>query len=356
MNDIFNANGLPVLIGSLPLANHEQAADLVFRHTPQIPSWVQLPIHKKELMVPQFMTSLPGYRCEDDRIYVDTSCAGFENELLQFYEQYMAVMDGSTDLESSMFLLDEEAARGFYVLLERLGAKVAAPVAVKGQVSGPFTCATGLHDQNDRVIFYNEQLRDAVVKLLSLNAKWQVRRLSQFGCPVIIFLDEPALAGFGSSEFISISHDEVDLCLNEVVAAIHEEGGLAGIHICANTDWALVLDSTVDIVNFDAYAYFDKFILYAERIKAFLEAGRIIAWGIVPTLNPADLERESPDSLFDKWHDQAAQVEKLGIPHDVLIRQSLITPSCGAGALSPELAKKVLRLVQEVSRKIRNFA
>ncbi|OQY04749.1 MAG: hypothetical protein B6I22_08750 [Desulfobacteraceae bacterium 4572_123] len=150
MNDIFNANGLPVLIGSLPLANHEQAADLVFQHTPQIPSWVQLPIHKKEMMVPQFMTSLPGYRCEDGRIYVDTSCAGFENELLQFYEQYMAVMDGSTDLEGSMFLLDEEAARGFYVLLERLGAKVAAPVAVKGQVSGPFTCATGLHDQNDR--------------------------------------------------------------------------------------------------------------------------------------------------------------------------------------------------------------
>ena len=112
----------------------------------------------------------------------------------------------------------------------------------------------------------------------------------------------------------------------------------------------------MDIVNFDAYAYFDKFILYADQVKDFLEAGRIIAWGIVPTLNPADLERENPDSLFDRWRTQAAQIEKLGIPHDTLVRQSLITPSCGAGALSPEQAKKVLRLVQEVSGKIRNFA
>jgi methionine synthase II (cobalamin-independent) len=356
MNDIFKADGRPVLIGSLPLEDHEQAVDLVFQHTPEIPGWVQLPVHEKELMIPQFMAGLPGYRWDHGTAYVDTACAEFENELLQFYERYMAVTDGSADLSTSMFLLDEQAAPGFYVLLERLRAQAAAPVAVKGQVSGPFTCATGLHDQNDRALFYDAQLRDAVVKLLALRAAWQVRRLSQFGCPVIMFLDEPALAGFGSSEFISISGKEIDLSLSEVIAAIHAEGGLAGIHICANTDWALVLDSAVDIVNFDAYSYFDKFILYAEKIKSFLDAGRIIAWGIVPTLNPEDLEHESVASLFDKWRLQAAEIEKLGIPYDALVRQSLITPSCGAGALSPELAIKALQLVKEVSRKIRTFA
>ena len=356
MNDIFTADGRPVLIGSLPLEDHEQAADLVFQYTPEIPSWVQLPRHETELMIPQFVNGLPGYHRQGGKAFVDTASAEFENELLRFYEQYMAVADGSADLPTSMFSLDEGVAPGFYMLLERLAAPAGPPVAVKGQVTGPFTCATGLHDQNDRAIFYDAQLRDAVVKLLAMRAGWQVRRLSQFGCPVILFLDEPALAGFGSSEFISISGQEIDRCLSEVIATVHDEGGLAGIHICANTDWALVLDSAVDIVNFDAYSYFDKFILYAEKINAFLQSGRIIAWGIVPTLNPDDLQRETATSLFDKWRLQVEQIEALGIPRDTLIRQSLVTPSCGAGALSPELAKKALLLVQELSHKIRNFA
>jgi hypothetical protein len=52
-----------------------------------------------------------------------------------------------------------------------------------------------------------------------------------------------------------------------VVDAIHTDGGLAGIHVCANTDWSLVLESGADIVNFDAYAYFDRFILYGDPIR-----------------------------------------------------------------------------------------
>jgi hypothetical protein len=129
---------------------------------------------------------------------------------------------------------------------------------VKGQVTGPITFCTGVKDQDGRAIFYNEGLRDAAVKLLALNARWQIRTLSGPQRPVIVFIDEPALAGFGSSEMISISKEEILACLTEVVDAIHADGGLAGIHVCANTDWSLVLESGADIVNFDAYAYFDR--------------------------------------------------------------------------------------------------
>ena len=78
-------------------------------------------------------------------------------------------------------------------------------MAVKGQVTGPFTFCTSVSDQNDRAIFYDLQLRDVAIKLLTLKARWQVQHLSQFKRPVIIFLDEPALAGFGSSEYISVT-------------------------------------------------------------------------------------------------------------------------------------------------------
>jgi len=353
MESNFLPRCLPALIGSLPLTDHAKACQLVLEYTPQIPLWIQLPANKEEGMIPQFMPGLPGICATTDRVYIDTDQDDFENDILKFYEDYMAVTDGDSDLASSRFSLNEKTARGFFVFIDSLKDIDSAPVAVKGQVTGPFTFCTGIGDQNRKAIIYDEQLKDVAVKLLALKSRWQVQQLKQFDCPVIIFLDEPALAGFGSSEFISISRDEIARSFAEVIDGVHAEDGLAGVHVCANTDWALVLDSAADIVSFDAYAYFDRFILYAEQIKAFLDAGKMIAWGMVPTLNPDELEKATSASLVDQWQQKAEQVQKLGIDADQLIAQSLITPSCGAGSLSPEQAVKVLQLTREVSEQIR---
>jgi methionine synthase II (cobalamin-independent) len=352
MVDRFQPHGLPVLIGSLPFAEHRQALQLVLDYTPEIPLWIQLPVHKAEGMVAQFMPGMPGLCATSEGGFIDTAGAGFGDELIRFYEDYLAVVEGRLDLGASRFLLHEDSARGFFVLVESLKRPSAHPIAVKGQVTGPFTFCTAILDQNQKAIIYDEQIKDAAVKLLALKARWQVRQLSQFDCPVIIFFDEPALAGFGSSEFISISKDAIACSLEEVIAAVHAEGGLAGVHVCANTDWSLILDLTADIVSFDAYSYFDKFILYKNSIKAFLKAGKIIAWGIVPTLRVDQLEKETTGSLIDRWKEKAAQVEKLGVDARQLISQSLITPSCGAGSLSAELAIKAVRLTREVSQRI----
>jgi len=354
MVERFQPHGLPVLIGSLPFAEHEQALKLVLNYTPEIPLWIQLPVHREEGMVAQFMPGMPGLCATADRSFIDTAQADFDRDLIHFYEEYLAVMEGNTDLSDSRFLLDEDTARGFFLFIESLKRLSAPPVAVKGQVTGPFTFCTGILDQNKKAIIYDEQIKDAAVKLLALKSRWQVRQLSQFGCPVIIFFDEPALAGFGSSEFISISKDTIIQSLEEVMEAVHAEGGLAGVHVCANTDWSLILDSTADIVSFDAYSYFERFILYKDSIKEFLNAGKIIAWGIVPTLEVDKLENETTESLINRWKEKAAQLEKLGMDSNQLISQSLITPSCGSGSLSAELAIKVLRLTREVSQQIRS--
>jgi hypothetical protein len=349
----FRPNCLPVLIGSLPLEDHHQAVGLVLRHTPEIPVWPQLPAHPREGMMAQFLPGLPGLKTVGERQLVDTADTGFDEGLVAFYEAYLAVSEGAGDLEDSRFALTPEAAGGFFALLQAIPDLQPPPVALKGQVTGPFTFTTGVSDQEKRAIFYNPQVRDAAVKLLALKARWQVRRLGAAGCPVIIFIDEPALAGFGSSEFISVSKDEVSACLQEVLDAIHAEGGLAGVHVCANTDWSVVLGSGVDIVNFDAYAYFDKFILYPELIKAFLANAGILAWGIVPTLRPEDIERETAASLTARWRAQARQVAALGVAPAAIQAQSLISPSCGVGALSLAHATQVLELTRAVSLKLR---
>jgi len=349
----FEASCRSLLIGSLPLEDHGEASELVFRYTPEIPLWVQLPVHAHEGMLQQFLPGLPGLRSAADRTYVDTSAPDFDNEVLAFYEEFVAVTEGGADIDHTRFALGADVAPGIAVLMEQLANRPEAPVAVKGQVTGPFTFCTGVHDETRQAIFYNPQLRDAAVKLLALKAVWQVRRLAHLGRPVIIFFDEPALAGFGTSEFISVSREDVSACLAEVIEAVHAAGGIAGVHICANTDWSLALDSSADIVNFDAYAFFDRFVLYPELIRRFVSDGKILAWGIVPTGNRDDIVKETADSLAEKWYAEVARVEALGIDRRRIVSQSLITPSCGAGTLPLELAEKVLQLTREISNRIR---
>ncbi len=51
MIEAFQPGGIATLIGSLPLADHGAAIDLILKHTPEIPFWAQLPVHKEEGMV-----------------------------------------------------------------------------------------------------------------------------------------------------------------------------------------------------------------------------------------------------------------------------------------------------------------
>ena len=355
MTEVFQANGLATLIGSLPLADHDEALDLILEYMPEIPLWAQLPVNRQEGMMVQFTPGLPGICREQNTLLVNSSGEAFADELLQLYEDYLAVSEGNVELDDSRFALKEDTARGFFTFLKRMQTPAGPPAAVKGQITGPFTFCTGIVDQDKRAIFYEPQIRDAAVKLLAMRARWQAERLSQFQRPVIIFFDEPGLAGFGSSEFTSISREAVGQCFEEVFEPVHQVGGLTGVHVCANTDWSLVLESSADIVSFDAYAYFDRFILYPDQIKAFLQSGKILAWGIVPTLNADDLEKETCASLVRQFEDNVKQVEALGIDRHQLINQSLITPTCGTGTLSIDLAKKVLKLTREISQEIRKL-
>ena len=313
MLNSFHANCLPLLIGSLPMSDHKEAIELVMNHTPEIPLWIQLPAHREEGMVSQFAPGLPGLKTEKNKAYINTADTNFDNQLLEFYEDYMAVIEGEKDISDSRFILTDDTARGFHVFTDCLNSLATPPLAVKWQITGPFTFTTALCDENKRAIFYNEQLRDVAIKLLALKAMWQVKQLSKYKCPVIIIFDEPALAGFGSSEFTSISQEDIANCFGEVIEAVHAGGGLAGVHVCANTDWSVLLESPADMISFDAYSFFDKFILYSNLIKKFIEAGKILAWGIVPTGNPEDIEKETTDSLVTQWEDKVRVIEGLGI-------------------------------------------
>ena len=349
----FDAACRPTLIGSLPPMDGGEALDLVMTYSPHIPHWVQMPGAANQGMIEQFAPGLPGLAARENTLFVDNEGPAFDADLINFYETYMAVNEGNLDFEESPFVLTPEQAGGFFDFISRIEQVETAPLAVKGQITGPITFTTGLKDKKGRAILFDDQVKDAAVKLIAMKARWQVRQLAIFGVPVVIFLDEPALAGFGSSELIGLSQDEVSACLHEAFEAVHTEGGVTGIHVCANTDWSMVMESQADIVNFDAYGYFDRFMLYEDNIVDFFRSDRVLAWGLVPTLNPEDLLREEAESLAARFFNQVDRMAALGIDTAAILSQSLITPSCGAGSLTLDLAEKVLTLTRDVSDIIR---
>lgn len=347
------ANGLPTLIGSIPLTSHEDALDWIFTYTPTLPLWPQLPGNSLEGMLVQFLEGLPCVLEENNKTFFSTEKEGFETEQLAFFEDYLRLSENKDQMSDSRFSVSRERAEGLYLLTERARDEKNI-VALKGQMTGPFTQLTGVSGQDKRAGYYNSAIREMVVKGLAMKAAWQVSFLKQHGHPTILFIDEPALAGLGSTSFLSISNDDIASDQTEIIDATHQAGGLAGIHICANTDWALILSLGYDIINFDAYGFFDSFGAFTQEIDAFLARDGIIAWGLIPTSQQEAIERESPESLVTLWEKQAQTLVSDSRDIQSILKQSLITPSCGTGSLSPELAKRVLFLTKNVSDLLRD--
>ncbi len=353
--DIFKPGGRPTLIGSLPLDSHREALDWILANTPAIPLWPQLPGKAKEGMMVQFLEGIPCVREETERTFFSTETDNFETEQLSFYEEYLQVSEDINGLADSRFQVSRDRAEGLYLLAET-AADLPDINALKGQITGPFTQLTALKDKTERLGYYDPVIRDMVVKGLAMKAAWQVNLLKKKvpRLPIIIFIDEPALAGLGSSSFISISKEDISLDLAEVSDAIHKAGGLSGVHVCANTDWNILLQSDIDVISFDAFGFFDRFVTCREQIHSYLDRGGIIAWGIVPTSDQKDILAQTPELLATLWEEQAAQLARPQMDIAAILAQTLITPSCGTGSLSRELAERVLALTRDASRLIRH--
>ena len=349
----FQGLGCATLIGSMPQRDRERAIGLVLQTAPEIPAWPQLPAYPAEQMMVQYIEGLPGIVTEEGRQFVKSDTAEFDRQALLFYEQYLALDEGPLPIEDSSFRMGEETSATFRRFLETVKDANLPLRALKGQIVGPFTLLSGLKDQDGRALIYDERFLDIIPKLLGLKARWQIELMRTFGVPVIVFLDEPGLAGFGSSAFITVSAELVLKMLAEVVDAVHSAGGLAGIHVCANTDWLLAFQSNFDIINFDSYGYFDKFALYRKECLQFMAEGGNIAWGIVPTSDLDAIQAQTPEGLAGRWTDRIRELAAGKMKIEEVIAHSLFTPSCGCGSLPEDYAARVLDLLRSFSRIIR---
>ncbi len=333
-------------IGSFPLDDPEEAFGLILEHLPEIPFWPQLPKRGfHEQMVPQYAEHFPGW-VEDavkERVHVDAERALVE--LASFYENEMA---DTVDA----FALSPDYAIGFDAMIRGLRRhRPAQLVCTKGHVTGPVTFGFSVKDDKGAAIFYDPNLRDVVGKWIALKAWYQIEHLKEFGVPTIIFLDEPYMAAFGTTG-MNIGRDDVVQAINVVAERVHKAGGLAGVHCCGNTDWSILFETDVDIVNFDAFEFMDRMLLYPEQLRAFLHRGGNLAWGLVPT--SSTVLEQMVEALERRFDAGVASLVQNGIDRERLLSQCLLTPACGLGSLSAEEALRALSLVGQLSRHLRS--
>ena len=341
---MMNFKGLATGIGSLPLTDAQKAVDLVLRYVPALPFWPQLPkSNLREGMLAQFSENLPGLKFKEGNLhFIDQDK---ERELELFYDRFIA-----QDLD--YFKISPDFAQGLHVFYERLnGVDLSGVEFIKCQVTGPFTFCAGLTDSQGKVILHDEVLMQAMVKGLGMKALWQLEFFKKFGKKIIIFFDEPYLTGVGSA-YTTVGRNDVIDVYSELADTLKSQGNLIGIHCCGNTDWSMLTDvAGVDIINFDAFNFQERFVLYADNLNRFLKRGGIICWGIVPT-NEFNFD-QSPELLAQKIKLGLELLEKKGINRQLLLERLMISPACGLGTLDARKAEGIFNLLDQTSLFIR---
>jgi hypothetical protein len=200
-------------------------------------------------------------------------------------------------------------------------------------------------------VYQNETLRDVLTKGINMKTRWLENKIKEEvpGIEVIAGLPETTLINFTSAGG-SGSREEIIRIIDEGFADLN---CLSWIHCCANIDWTLLTDSSVDVINFDAYQHAEIIALYHKEFKAFLKRGGMLAWGIVPVSNEL-LEKEDTESLLDKLLKGINLLVSQGIDEELLVSSSWIMPACDAVLLTPENADRAFRMTREISEQLKS--
>jgi hypothetical protein len=341
-------------IGSMPFEDADYAVNVSLTKLTGAPIWPQLPkLGLHEQMEIQYSEGMPCVVIDEEkhRMYIDTA-QDYSEAFAEFYENYMTAMDpdeGTGDCSS--MAISPAFSKGIYALEKRLKADGKKLPWLKVQTTGPCSFALTIVDENKRAIYYNDEFRDVVVKSLAMKCRWQIQKFRPYAENIICFIDEPILSAFGSSTYVSVKREDVVAVLQEVIDAVHADGGIAGIHCCGNTEWSILIDAGVDMVNFDAFEFGDTIAMYADSVKTLLERGGMLAWGVIPTSKA--IREQTVESLEAQLEKAMDNLAAKGIDKQLIVNQAVISPSCGTGSMDVEDAEKVFEMVKNLSARMK---
>jgi hypothetical protein len=329
-------------IGALPHRDPKAAVDQVLRIFPRFPYVPTLPNRGfLESIVFSDSAMLPGRMIRDGRLMVDAS-RDITAEMERIYLDYL-------ERNTAPYATLPEYGSGFFEMVTR---DLSSALLLKCQVTGPVTFGMQVVDAEKRPIYYDTQFSDVLGKLIALRARWceeEIRRRTGLSRTLVV-LNEPYLASLGSS-VVPVDRDSVIAGWHDISAVV--EGGL-GVHCCTNTDWAFLISLSPSVISFDAYGNATEFLLYMDEVAGFMEAGGVVAWGIVPS-DPKAFSRETADSLTARFLAIRKTVTE-HVDREVFDGGSLVTPSCGIQLGTEAEAVAIMEAAAAVSAKVRGMA
>lgn len=351
-------------IGSLPFCGKDapnEAVDFVFNNCKDFPFLPQLPHFKmEENMSLQFTEGLIGlsYDPRLHKFYLDDTKEDFLKNLNILLDDYK-IVTASNSLYECENILDKYSIKPPYsntinIFLDTLKKADTKPDFIKGAITGPFTLLTNFCTKEGKPALYNKTFIEIIPKFLTLKALFLVKEFkkAQNNSIPVIFTDEPGLSQIGSYPCNEITNNDITLMLKTVSDNIQKFGALAGVHCCGNTDWEIITKSGVNIINFDAYFYSKNVAQYSKQIENFLKKGGFLALGIIPTLDKEALLSLDKDKLYEKFQN-SIEILSNKVDRNLILKQSFITPSCGCGSLSIDLAHHTLNLAQKLSKTLK---
>jgi hypothetical protein len=344
----FEPRFLATAIGSVPHHDVGEAVALVFSLLPEAPFWPQLPAADwREGMMAQYVEGLPGARLDHARRRVTLD---IEDAVIGLEDVERAYESGST-VDAG---ISSDHAHGLHHFLHRLES-TPAPRLVKGHVTGPVTLAIGLETSyEERAAIYEPDLARMIARWVGLKARHQEEAFARVApsSGTLVFFDEPSMGSIGSA----VLNLDADLAVELLATAVRACRGLTGIHCCGETDLGLVAAAGFDVLNFDAYDYLDSVVAAGPGVRSFVENGGMLAIGLVPSSlpHPAAVADETVDSLWARLLEVVQTLTRTGLDRDLLVRRSMITPSCGTGGMTVELARRSFELTARLSERARD--
>jgi hypothetical protein len=191
-----------------------------------------------------------------------------------------------------------------------IAARPPAHRVVKLQVTGPVTLAVAL-DRSDA------GLAAEVGQWLAVSVAAQVERLRALGLATLLLVDEPGLGGQGRLGL-------------DVWDRLRRTGAAAwGLHICGPVPWALVDAVDADVLSFDVTR--TPLEPHARRaLRRHLLRGGLVAWGVLDPVDPGT-SGDAAGVVAAALHGVAGA----GLEREAIAAQSLLTPACGTGRLTP---------------------
>ncbi len=231
--------------------------------------------------------------------------------------------------------------------LEEQAQGYAGPLKV--QVAGPWTLAATVERPRGDRLLADHGARREVAEALAEGVRSHVadvRRRVPGADRLVVQVDEPVLpavrdgriptaSGYGRHR--SVDRPELSAALELVLGAASAEGAEPWVHSCASdVPWDLVRAAGArglsgDLALLSAAGH--------DVLAETLEAGEVVALGVVPAAEPAESPAEARvTEAVQRWLDM------LGMDPESVGDRLLLTPTCGLAGASPGWARQALTL------------